>query len=93
MKLREIRGVWRPVKRFGFRARLFLILALFATVPAVILTTAWGGAVAELLPLMAGQAAWDSASSTGERALEVARRGARTASDSEQVVEIGRAHV
>ena len=91
MKLREIRGVWRPVKRFGFRARLFLILALFATVPAVILTTAWGGAVAELLPLMAGQAAWDSASSTGERALEVARRGARTASDSEQVVAHERA--
>jgi signal transduction histidine kinase len=70
---------------------LFLILALFATVPAVILTTAWGGAVAELLPLMAGQAAWDSASSTGERALEVARRGARTASDSEQVVAHERA--
>ena len=36
---------------------LWIILALFATVPAVILTTAWGGAVAELLPLMAGQAA------------------------------------
>ena len=79
------------MKRFGFRTRLFLILALFATVPAVILTTAWGGAVAELLPLMAGQAAWESASSTGERALDVARRGARTAKDSEQVVAHERA--
>lgn len=79
------------MKRFGFRARLFLILALFATVPAVILTTAWGGAVAELLPLMAGQAAWDSASSTGERALDVARRGARTANDSQQVASHERA--
>ena len=70
-------ALWRPVKRFGFRTRLFLILALFATVPAVILTTAWGGAVAELLPLMAGQAAWESASSTGERALDVARQVAQ----------------
>jgi nitrogen fixation/metabolism regulation signal transduction histidine kinase len=62
------------VKRLGFRSRLFLILALFAFVPSIVLTLTWGGTMAGLLPRMSGEAAWDSVASTGRKALEVARR-------------------
>ena len=65
------------MKRLGFRSRLFLILALFAFVPAILLTAAWGGAIARLLPRMSGTAAWDSAAASGTRALEVARSSGR----------------
>jgi nitrogen fixation/metabolism regulation signal transduction histidine kinase len=62
------------VKRLGFRSRLFLILALFAIVPSIVLTLTWGGMMAGLLPRMSGEAAWDSVAGTGRKALEVARR-------------------
>lgn len=62
------------MKRLGFRSRLFLILALFAFVPSIVLTLTWGGTMAGLLPRMSGEAAWDSVASTGRKALEVARR-------------------
>jgi len=75
------------VKRLGFRARLFVILALFAVVPAVVLTLAWGAAMTRVLPLMAGKAAWDTVSATGDRALGVARRGAHTADDSAAIAD------
>ena len=68
--------------QLGFRARLLVILSLFALVPAVVLTFAWGGTMTQVLPLMAGTAAWDSVSATGDRALGVARRGVRSPSDS-----------
>ena len=73
--------------RLGFRARLFAILALIAVVPAVILTLAWGGTMTQVLPLMAGKAAWDTVSVTGDLALDVARRGARTLTDSTRIAE------
>jgi two-component system nitrogen regulation sensor histidine kinase NtrY len=66
------------VKRIGFRSRLLLILALFALVPSIVLTLAWGGTTAKLLPLMSSTAAWDSAAASGTKALEVARRSAHT---------------
>ena len=69
------------MKRFGFRSRLFLILALFAFVPSVVLTLTWGGTMARLLPLMSGTPAWDSVAATGSKALEVARRTPHTAAD------------
>jgi nitrogen fixation/metabolism regulation signal transduction histidine kinase len=62
------------VKRLGFRSRLFLILALFALVPSILLTIGWGSATSWLLPRVSGSAAWDSAAATGERALKVARQ-------------------
>ena len=71
----------------GFRARLFAILALFAVVPAVILTLAWGGAMTQVVPFIAGTAAWDTVSVTGDRALDVARRGARSSDDSARIAE------
>ena len=67
------------MKRLGFRSRLFLILALFALVPSILLTVGWGGATSWLLPRVSGSAAWDSAAATGERALKVARRAPRSA--------------
>ena len=62
------------MKRLGFRSRLFLILALFALVPSILLTIGWGSATSWLLPRVSGSAAWDSAAATGERALKVARQ-------------------
>jgi signal transduction histidine kinase len=74
-------SVQHTVKRLGFRSRLFLILALFAIVPSVVLTVAWGGMVSRLLPLMSGSAAWDRAAATGKPALAIARRSAHTAAE------------
>jgi nitrogen fixation/metabolism regulation signal transduction histidine kinase len=73
------------VKRIGYRSRLFLILALFAVVPSIVLTLAWGGAMARLLPWVSGTAAWDSVAASGGKALEVARRAPRT-SDEERIL-------
>jgi nitrogen fixation/metabolism regulation signal transduction histidine kinase len=66
------------VKRFGFRSRLFLILALFAFVPAIVMTLAWSGTLAQMLPLMSGTAAWERVFASGKAALEVARRDPAT---------------
>ena len=59
--------------RLGFRSRLFLILALFAFVPSIVLTVAWGGVTSRVLPLMSGAAAWDSVAASGTRAIALAR--------------------
>lgn len=56
----------------GFRARLFVILALFALVPSIVLTLAWGGATSRVLPRMSGAAAWDSVAASGSRAVRLA---------------------
>ncbi|MBW7933207.1 MAG: hypothetical protein H3C62_06235 [Gemmatimonadaceae bacterium] len=56
----------------GFRARLFIILALFALVPSIVLTLAWGSATNRVLTRMSGAAAWDSAASSGSRAVQMA---------------------
>lgn len=58
----------------GFRARLFVILALFALVPSIVLTVAWGTATSRVLSRMGGVAAWDSAAATGRRAVAAAKR-------------------
>ncbi|HEV8411226.1 MAG TPA: HAMP domain-containing sensor histidine kinase [Gemmatimonadaceae bacterium] len=66
------------MKRIGYRSRLFLILALFAFVPAIVLTLAWSGTTAWLLPRLSGTSAWDSVAVSGAKALEAARRGPHT---------------
>lgn len=81
------------MRQLGFRARLFLILSLFAIVPALLITMAWGGTMTRLLPLMAGKAAWDTVSTTGEQALGIAKRAATTPADSAVIAEHGRALV
>ncbi|MGH7655185.1 MAG: sensor histidine kinase [Gemmatimonadaceae bacterium] len=70
------------MKRIGYRSRLFLILALFAVVPSIVLTLAWSGTLARLLPLVSGTAPWDSVAVSGGKALAVARRTPR--SDAEE---------
>lgn len=69
--------------RLGFRSRLFLILALFAFVPSIVLTVAWGGAASRVLPRMSGAAAWDAVALSGTRAVQLARAAPGTpAADS-----------
>ena len=69
------------MKRIGYRSRLFLILALFAFVPAIVLTLAWSGTAAWVLPRLSGTSAWDSVAASGAKALEVARRGPHSAEE------------
>src|SRR3984957_11038390 len=64
--------------RFGFRTRLFLILALFAMVPSVLLTVVWGGALSTALPLLSGTAPWDRVAATGEHAVAEVRNAPLT---------------
>lgn len=70
------------MRRLSFRARLFAILAMFAVIPPLLLTFAWGGTMRLVLPLMAGKAAWDTVAATGERVIGIARRGALPRGDS-----------
>lgn len=56
-----------------FRTRLFLILALFAFVPAIVLTVAWSAIAVRVLPRMSGVAAWEQVAASGQRAIEAAR--------------------
>jgi two-component system nitrogen regulation sensor histidine kinase NtrY len=73
------------VKRIGYRSRLFLILALFAVVPSIVLTLAWGGTLARVLPLVSGTAPWDSVAASGGKALAVARKSPRSR-DEERIL-------
>jgi signal transduction histidine kinase len=70
------------VKQVGFRGRLFLILLAFAVVPAVVLTIAWSAAVQWAIPLVGATTALDSIAASGSRAIDAARRGPLTTSDS-----------
>ena len=79
------------MNRLGFRARLWLILALFAAVPAVVLTLVWGATAARVLPRMAGRAAWDTVSTTGEQTVVIARRSAQTPAELAVIAEHERA--
>lgn len=61
------------VKHSRFRTRLFVILALFAFVPALILTLAWSGFATSILPEISGTGAWQQVAESGERAIRLAR--------------------
>ncbi len=56
-----------------FRTRLFLILALFAFVPAFVLTLTWSGMTARILPRLSSVGAWDQVAESGEAAIRAAR--------------------
>ncbi len=73
------------MKRIGYRSRLFLILALFAFVPSIVLTLAWGGTMARLLPWVSSTSAWDSVAASAANALKVARGASHTA-DEERIL-------
>lgn len=61
------------MRQFGFRARLLVILLLFAALPALVVTVAWSVAVTRLLPMVSSDAMWDRVATTGEAAVEAAR--------------------
>jgi signal transduction histidine kinase len=79
------------VTQIGFRRRLLLFLALFAVVPAVLITFAWGGTVRGIFPMLAGTAAWDTVSTTGSQVIAIARDGSRAARDTAVINEHERA--
>jgi signal transduction histidine kinase len=68
--------------RVGFRERLFLILLGFALVPSVVLTIAWGATSWFALPYANSAAAWDSAATSGSRALAIAKSRRLTRAES-----------
>jgi two-component system, NtrC family, nitrogen regulation sensor histidine kinase NtrY len=61
-----------PPKQLHYRTRLFLILSLFALVPAAMLTVLWGVTIGSALPIVTGRAGWDSVAATGRRAIAAA---------------------
>ena len=61
------------VKRLGFRGRLFVILLLFALVPVVLLTLAWGATIRWAIPLVGATGAVEQLAATGAPALAAAR--------------------
>jgi two-component system nitrogen regulation sensor histidine kinase NtrY len=75
------------MKRIGYRSRLLLILALFAFVPSIVLTLAWGGTMARLLPWVSGTSAWDSVAASGTKALDVARRAPHSPEEERALAE------
>lgn len=81
------------MKHLSFRGRLFLILLLFALVPAVIFSFAWAGTSWWALPLVGGAtSAWDVAARSGSRVVDIARdgrgpgRGARLSPEDSAVI-------
>jgi signal transduction histidine kinase len=63
-----------PMNQLRYRTRLIVILSLFAIVPAALLTILWGGTMRSAISLVAGQSAWESVASTGQRAIAAVRK-------------------
>ena len=69
----------------GFRTRLFVVLSLFALVPALALTVVWGVVATQALPLVSGSAAWERLAESGRRAIGAARAAPLTKSQRDLV--------
>src|SRR5215208_5388768 len=76
-----------PVKRVGFRGRLFLILLAFAVIPSILISLVWSATGSFVLPLAGATAAWDSVAETGGRAI-VAVRAASLTDAQRRVLDI-----
>ena len=61
------------MKRVGFRTRLFVILALFAVLPSVVLTLIYGRTLTRTLETVSGSSAWERAGETGADVVAIAR--------------------
>jgi signal transduction histidine kinase len=72
-KITGLREEQPIVRAPSFRARLFIILSLFALIPAAAVTLVWSGALGKALPLMGAGPAWERVAQSGERAIESAR--------------------
>ncbi len=73
------------MKRLGFRARLFIILSLFAALPSLMLTVVWWVTFTQVLPELGGTEAWERVAATGEAAIAVARDRAATPGEQASV--------
>ena len=62
------------MKRVGFRSRLFIILALFALLPAALLTLVYGSTLSGALQSVSAADAWQRAATSGINAIAIARR-------------------
>lgn len=65
------------MKRIGFRGRLFIILLLFALVPVLLLTLAWGVSVRWAIPLVGATGAVEQLATSGGAAIAAARASGR----------------
>ena len=72
---------------YGFRARLLLTLSLFALLPALVLTVAWGSTFSSFLPLVTEGAAWDSVAASGQRVITEMRKRPLTATQEKALRE------
>src|SRR4051812_23446317 len=61
------------MKGLGFRGRLFAFLLAFALVPSILLLLGWGAMTQWALPMVGATAAWESVSTSGQRAIAAAR--------------------
>jgi signal transduction histidine kinase len=61
-----------------FRTRLFVVLSLFAVIPALLITLLLGATLGGTLPLVTQREGWDSVASTGRRAMRVAENAPLT---------------
>lgn len=59
--------------KLDFRTRLFLILSLFALLPAAVITGLWTLSVWRVLPSASAGAAWERVASSGQAAITSAR--------------------
>ncbi len=71
------------MRRFRFRSRLFVILALFAFVPSIVLTLMWSGVAARVLPILTGTGAWEQVAESGEEAIRLTREAPGSAAARE----------
>jgi signal transduction histidine kinase len=69
------------VKRVGFRTRLFIILALFALIPSLVLTLIYGRTLTSTLLTVSGVRAWERAGETGRQLVAITRGKALTAAE------------
>jgi signal transduction histidine kinase len=61
------------VKQPRFRTRLFLILALFAFVPSILLTLTWSRMTARAVSQLTSTGAWEAVATSAEAAIRLAR--------------------
>jgi len=76
-----------PVKRVGFRGRLFFILLSFALIPSIVLILS-GGITSWALNLVGATEAWDSVAASGTRAVSAARTAPLTASQHQALRQV-----
>lgn len=73
------------VAGLGFRARVLLALALFAAVPAVVVSAGWVWAFNRVVPMLSTSAAWDSVAASGRTTIAAARKAPLTAAERKAV--------